>query len=64
MSTFKFDREKYLTLYKTQGISVALNTLHTDTIEWEYESFEGEKGYQPKMWSALEEVRKFSRELW
>ncbi len=61
---FQFDREKYIHLMKSKGITAALTQLHTDTIRWEYEAFEGEKGYQPDMWNALQEVRNFSRELW
>jgi hypothetical protein len=65
MSTsFYFDREKYIRILKAEGISSALTQLHHDTTEWEHESYEGRKGYQPEMWEALEGVRKFSRELW
>jgi hypothetical protein len=64
MSSFSFDREKYLQILNTEGISAALTTLHKDTIGWEYQSFEGEKGYQPQMWEKLNEVREFSRQLW
>ncbi|MDR3606965.1 MAG: hypothetical protein P4M08_06240 [Oligoflexia bacterium] len=60
----QFDRQKYLDLAKTQGVSAALTQLQKDTIEGEYEAFEGEKGWQPAMWQELEEVRSFSRELW
>jgi hypothetical protein len=65
MSTsFHFDKEKYLRILKSEGITAALTTLHKDTTGWEYQSFEGEKGYQPEMWEALNQVREFSRELW
>lgn len=64
MSTFHFDKEKYLRISKAEGISSALTQLHHDIIQWEHASYEGEKGYQPEMWNSLQAVRKFSRELW
>jgi hypothetical protein len=64
MSTFKFDKEKYLDLVKAEGVPAALSALHHDTIEWEFQAFEGDRGYQPKMWAELQDVREFSRELW
>lgn len=64
MLKFKFDREKYLNLYKTRGAAEALTTLQNDTVKWEYEAFEGKEGYNPEMWEELEKVRTFSRELW
>jgi hypothetical protein len=45
-------------------VNAALTELHNDVREWEHESFEGEKGWQPAMWKELEKVRSFSRELW
>jgi len=64
MAKSEFDREKYLQIATSQGISVALTQLQKDTIEWEYEAFEGEKGYQPEKWKDLLAVREFARELW
>ena len=64
MPISEFDREKYLQIAKSQGIAAALTQLQTDTVNWEYEAFEGEKGYQPKEWEALMTVREFARELW
>ncbi|MEO7165112.1 MAG: hypothetical protein ABI041_19500 [Bdellovibrionia bacterium] len=64
MPTSEFNREKYLQIAKSQGIGAALTQLQTDTVGWEYEAFEGEKGYQPKEWQALLAVRDFARELW
>ena len=64
MSQILFDREKYLRILELQGASAALTTLQKDTIQWEIESFEGAKGYQPEMWNSLHQVRQFSRELW
>ncbi|MBI2712448.1 MAG: hypothetical protein HYX41_06290 [Bdellovibrio sp.] len=64
MQKFKFDREKYLNIFRTQGVGVALTALQKDTERWEYEAFEGRAGYNPEMWEELEKVRDFSRELW
>jgi hypothetical protein len=63
-TTFVLDKEKYLKIAKTQNFEAALTQLHLDTNAWEIEAFEGEKGYQPDLWKALEEVRSFSRSLW
>ncbi len=60
----KLDREKYIQIMRTQGLSAAITTLHQDTEGWEFRTFEGESGFQPEMWKDLEEVRNFSRELW
>lgn len=60
-----FDREKYLRMVQSQGVDAALTQLHKDTVEWEVESFEGPKGWNPEQWQVLQdEVRSFSRELW
>jgi hypothetical protein len=64
MSSLKFDKEKYMRILQSEGVSAALTALHHDTIGWEYEAFEGEKGYQPEMWKDIQQVRDFSRELW
>ncbi len=64
MQTFKLDKEKYLKLLKSQGIETALTTLHLDMNEWEFETFEGQAGYQPQAWESLTAIRAFSRELW
>lgn len=61
---FSFDREKYLTLVRTQGVEAAITQLHRDTAQWEVEAFEGPEGWRPVMWSRLHQVRDFSRELW
>jgi hypothetical protein len=60
----QIDREKYVQILNTQGVNAALTQLHLDVRDWEYEAFEGEKGWQPAMWEELEKVRGFSRELW
>lgn len=59
-----FDRDKYIRILKSEGVNAALTALHRDTTEFEHTAFEGEKGYQPEMWSELHDVRDFSRELW
>lgn len=61
---FKIDRQKYIGILKSQGVNAAVTALHNDTAQWEFESFEGQKGWQPEMWNELKEVRVFSRELW
>ena len=58
-----FDRQKYLTLAQSQGYPAALTALHKDMERWEYQTFEGAKGYQPQAWEDLKEVRAFSRDL-
>jgi hypothetical protein len=60
----KLDKEKYLQIMKSQGLSAALTTLHNDTNVLEIESFEGQKGWQPELYEYLKEVRDFSRDLW
>ncbi len=60
----KLDREKYIRIAKTQGLSAAVTALHKEMGAVEYETFEGKDGYQPKLWEELEEIRTFSRELW
>ena len=64
MHSLSFDKEKYIKIMRSEGITQALTTLHHDTNQWEYQSFEGPEGYQPEMNQALEQVRNFSRELW
>jgi hypothetical protein len=64
MKLLKIDREKYLRIARSQGVQVALTQLHRDTEKWEYQTFEGQQGYQPEMFRDLIEVREFSRELW
>ena len=60
----KLNKEKYLQIARTQGAQAALTQLHKDTERWEYQTFEGDKGYQPEMFEDLKDVRAFSRELW
>jgi hypothetical protein len=64
MKVLKLDREKYLKIARTQGAQTALTQLHKDTEKWEYQTFEGQQGYQPELFTDLIEVRNFSRELW
>ena len=58
------DREKYLKILKSDGLSAALTALHRDTERVEYQAFEGRDGYRPDVIDYLERVRDFSRELW
>ena len=58
------NKEKYLRIARDRGVHAALTELHRDTNEWELETFEGEKGWQPQLWESLKSVRDFSRELW
>ena len=60
----KIDREKYIKILKSQGLSAALTALHRDTEKLEFEAFEGKAGYQPELVEYLEGVREFSRDLW
>jgi hypothetical protein len=64
MSKSKFNREFYLSIAQSEGIPAALTRLQSDAMKWEYQTFEGPEGYQPKAWDALNEVREFARELW
>lgn len=60
----KLDKEKYLQIARTQGANAAITALHRDTERLEYQTFEGEAGYQPEMFRDLNGIRAFSRELW
>ena len=61
---FTLDRQKYLGILESEGLSAAITALHNDTRDWEYETFEGHEGYKPELWAQVEEARGFSRELW
>jgi hypothetical protein len=58
------DRDKYRQIAQSKGLSAAMTQLHLDYGLLEFDSFEGEKGYQPQMWKDLAELRAFSVELW
>ena len=60
----QFDRQKYLDILSTQGLSAALTALHRDQERFEFETFEGSAGYQPEAFVDLQEIHQFSRELW
>ena len=60
----KLDRQKYLKILENEGLNSALTTLHQDMWSLEFECFEGQQGYQPKVFEDLKEWRKFSLELW
>ncbi len=61
---YQLDREKYLKIIETDGLSTALTQLHLDTERMEHETFEGREGWQPQLFEYLNQVREFSRELW
>lgn len=61
---FELDKEKYLQILNGQGLREALTELHKDMWEYEFESFEGPKGYQPPQWERIKKYRDLSRELW
>jgi len=61
---FHLDREKYLAIIESDGLSTALTQLHLDTERLEHETFEGREGWQPELFEYLKKVREFSRELW
>ncbi len=61
---FQLDRQKYLQIARAHGAGAALTALQLDTENWEKQTFEGDQGWNPALWRKLEEVRKFSRELW
>lgn len=61
---FNLDQEKYIRIARTQGHQAALTQLHRDTERWEFDCFEGKKGWNPEMWKALDAVRSLQRELW
>ena len=64
MSQQMLDREKYIEIRRTQGLSAALTELHRDKEQLEFATFEGEKGYQPEVWKVVQEACDLSRELW
>lgn len=61
---YKIDKEKYYQILRTDGLSAAITALHQDKNQYEYETFEGNEGYQREMWNYLQEICDFSRELW
>lgn len=64
VSEFRFDKEKYLQMAKTNGLPYAITELHNELRELEHETFEGNAGYQPELWEKLKDIRNFSIELW
>lgn len=60
----KIDKEKYRQIARNEGVNAALTRLYRDTERWEWDTFEGEKGYQPEQWEEVNDVRAFARELW
>lgn len=64
MNDSSFTKQKYLDLVKSEGLQIAVNTLHHDLWLLEQECFDSPDGYQADMWQHLNELRLFSRELW
>jgi hypothetical protein len=64
MAQPKLDREKYIQIYRSQGLSAALTALHQDKERLEFVTFEGEQGYQPEVWTTVQQACDLSRELW
>ncbi len=60
----QIDREKYIGILRSEGVSAALTALHRDMERNEYQTFEGEQGWNSNLWKNLAEARDFSRELW
>ena len=59
------DRKKgYLEILKEGGQSAALTAIHHDLWELEFECFEGERGYRPELYTEVQRLRDFSREIW
>ena len=58
------DKQKYLRILENEGLNAALTTLHKDMWTLEFETFEGQKGYQPQLFEDLKLWRDFSLELW
>ena len=59
-----FERQKYLDLLQSEGLSQALTVLHRDIKQLEFDSFEGTEGWKPELFEKLKAIRSFSRELW
>ena len=64
MQTFEFNKDKYFSIAKKEGIQNAVNQLHHDLWDVEKECFDSPNGYQPETWKVLNQMRLFSRELW
>ncbi len=59
-----FQREKYLSILESEGLSAALTILHRDIEELEFQTFEGTEGWKPEVFEKLKSIRELSRELW
>jgi hypothetical protein len=64
MSQHELNRDKYLKIYRSEGLHSAITALHEEMRQIEFETFEGPDGYQPELFKKLEEFRRFSTELW
>ena len=63
MATFE-DRDKYIQILNSDGLEAAVTALHHEMETIEFDMFEGPGGYRPEQLQMLQEMRKFSRELW
>ncbi len=59
-----FEKEKYLSILESDGLSAALTALHQDIEQLEFDAFEGRDGWKPELFEKLKNIRTFSRELW
>lgn len=59
-----FQREKYLAVLESEGLSAALTCLHRDIEEIEFQAFDGTEGWKPELFEKLKSIRELSRELW
>ena len=64
LTTPLLDREKYLAIRGSQGLSAALTALHHDKEALELQVFEGPDGYRPDLYALVLEYAAFSCELW
>lgn len=60
----QFNREKYIQILKSQGLSAAITELHQDQNLFEIQAFEGQEGYQRGQFDSLTQMHDLSRELW
>jgi hypothetical protein len=60
----RLDRDKYISILKSEGLSSAITSLHHDMWELEKECFEGRAGWQPELFADIQKFREFSIELW
>lgn len=64
MDQYDLDRDYYVSILNTKGLSAALSELHHQMEKIEQDCFEGTAGYRPELFEKLVDYRDFSRELW